>query len=200
LPKRSFESRRIKPLKANSLSLVRFDDNDYSVPTEYAHRQVTAVGGIEEVRFVVDNRVVARHGRDWGREQVFFDPRHYLALLERKPGAFDYARPLENWELPECFWTLRRRQEAALQKQGTREFIRVLRLLEWANLEELTGAVEQALDLGASTVDAVRLILEHRRERPTRWFRLDSHPQLAGVHIPPPNLHAYTSLTIGGEA
>jgi len=102
--------------------------------------------------------------------------------------------------LPECFWTRRRRQEAALQKQGTREFIRVLRLLEWTSFEELTGAVEQALDLGASTVDAVRLILEHRRERPRRWFRLDSHPHLAGVHVPPPNLHAYTSLTIGGEA
>jgi hypothetical protein len=30
-PKQSFEARRIVPGRASSLSLVRFDDNDYSV-------------------------------------------------------------------------------------------------------------------------------------------------------------------------
>ena len=45
--------------------------------------------------------LVARHGRQWGKEQVTFDPVHYLALLERKPGAFDSARPLAEWDLPE---------------------------------------------------------------------------------------------------
>ena len=48
----------------------------------------------------------------------FFDPRHYLALLERKPGAFDFARPLEGWDLPECLLTLRRRLEADLGHAG----------------------------------------------------------------------------------
>ena len=44
--------------------------------------------------------LVATHARGWDKEQVSFDPRHYLALLERKPGALDFARPLEGWELP----------------------------------------------------------------------------------------------------
>lgn len=200
LPKQPFEARRLETAKANSLSLVRFDCNDYSVPTAYAHHQVTAVGGIGEVRLVVDDRVVARHRRCWGREQTFFDPRHYLALLERKPGAFDYARPLENWELPECFWTLRRRQEAELDRQGTREFIKVLRLLESASLGQLTAAVDRALTIGATTADAIRLILESEREEPARWFRLDGRPHLAAVHIPAPNLRAYSCLTVGGGA
>ena len=123
---RSFEARRIQPAKANSLSLVRFECNDYSVPTEYAHHEVTVVAGIEEVRLVVGHRLVARHPRHWGKEHIEFNPVHYLALLERKPGALDYAKPLENWELPECFRVLRRRQEAELEKHGTREFIKVL--------------------------------------------------------------------------
>lgn len=194
LPKQAFEARRIETPKVNSESLVRFDGNDYSVPTQYAHRQVTAVGGIDEVRLVADERVVARHRRCWEKEEVFFDPRHYLALLERKPGAFDYARPLEGWELPECFGTLRRRQEAELDRRGTREFIKVLRLLEHANLAQLTAAVQRALQIGATTVDAVRLILECGREEPTRWFRLEGRPHLASVYIPPPNLHVYSSL------
>ncbi len=66
---------------------------------------------------------IARHPRHWGKERTTFDPLHYLALLERKPGAIDFARPLENWELPRCFATLRRRLEADLGDRGTREYI-----------------------------------------------------------------------------
>ena len=38
---------------ANSLSLVRFDCNDYSVPTSFAHHKLTVIGGIEQVRIVL---------------------------------------------------------------------------------------------------------------------------------------------------
>ncbi len=199
LPKQPFEARRIETPKANSLSLVRFDRNDYSVPTAYAHRQVTAVGGIDEVRLVVNDQVVARHPRCWDKEQTFFDPRHYLALLERKPGALDYARPLENWDLPACFTTLRRRLEADMDRLGTREFIKVLRLLEHATQKQLAAAIERALAIGANTADAIRLILESQREEPTRWFRLDGRPHLAAVAVPVPNLRAYSCLSTGGS-
>ncbi|RPI59225.1 MAG: IS21 family transposase, partial [Planctomycetaceae bacterium] len=86
LPSHPFEARRVEPCQANSLSLVRFDRNDYSVPTAHAHHAVTAVGGIERVRFVVQDQMVAEHLRDWDKENVHYDPVHYLALLERKPG------------------------------------------------------------------------------------------------------------------
>jgi hypothetical protein len=177
--------------------LVRFENNDYSVPTEHAHHHVTVIGGIEEVRVVVGDRLVARHPRHWGKEHTEFNPVHYLALLERKPGALDYARPLENWQLPDCFAVLRRRQEAELEKLGTREFIKVLRLLEHATLAELTGAVEYALSIGANSADAVKLILQSRREQPVSLFCLEGRPHLKGVHVPPPNLEAYRSLRVG---
>ena len=57
---------------ANSLSLVRFDTNDYSVPTAYAHRKLTAVGTVDTLRIVAGDRVVAEHRRCWGRERVFY--------------------------------------------------------------------------------------------------------------------------------
>ena len=107
LPKQEFEARRLAHAGANSLSLVRFDSNSYSVPVKYAHRQITIVATVDEGRLIFEDRLVARHPRHWGREQFVFDPVHYLALLERKPGAMDYARPLADWQLPECFDTLR---------------------------------------------------------------------------------------------
>jgi hypothetical protein len=151
LPANGFEPRRVELARANSLSLVRFDDNDYSVPTAYAHHPITVVGGLDEVRLVCRDRLVARHRRHWGREHVTFDPVHYLALLERKPGAFDYARPLAVWHLPASFAVLRRRLEAAWGEAGVRHFIQVLRLLEKCSLGELTAAVERALVIGAAT-------------------------------------------------
>jgi hypothetical protein len=141
--------------------------------------------------------LVARHPRHWDKEHTEFNPVHYLALLERKPGAFDYAKPLENWRLPDCFGVLRRRQEADLGKHGTREFIKVLRLLEYTTLPELSDAVEYALSIGANSADAVRLILQFRQEKPVNLFCLDGRPHLKGVHIPLPNLQAYQTLRVG---
>jgi transposase len=197
LPAEAFEAARVEPTSADSLSLVRFDTNDYSVPTEFAHRQVTAIGTVDTVRIAVGDQVVATHRRSWGREGVFYDPVHYLALLERKPGALDFAAPLAGWELPVCFGVLRRRLEAEFGGPGTRRFIKVLRLLEGASLPELARAVERALELGTADDDAVRLILEHRRERPTGLFCLDGRPHLKLVSVPSPDLGGYASLTAG---
>ena len=198
LPAGGFEPRRVEMAHANSLSLVRFDGNDYSVPASYAHQPITVVGGLDEVRLVCRDRLVARHRRHWGSEHVTFDPVHYLALLERKPGAFDHARPLAEWELPESFAVLRRRLEAAWGEAGVRHFIQVLRLLEKCSLGELAVAVERALGIGANTADAVRVLLEVTREAPVRLFRLDGRPHLAGVTVPRPDLAAYRALREGG--
>jgi transposase len=195
-PKQSFEARRIVPGRASSLSLVRFDDNDYSVPTAYGHREITIVASVDEIRLVCADRLVARHPRHWGKEHVEYNPLHYLALLERKPGGLDFAKPLEHWDLPECFGLLRRRLEAERAGEGTREFIKVLRLLEHASPGELGKAIDYALDIGTTEADAVRLILEHRREQPVKLFRLDGRPHLANVVVEPPHLMGYRSLLV----
>ncbi len=194
IPEAAFEARRVVAARANSLSLVRFDRNNYSVPTAFAHHEVTVIGGIEEVRIACGDRLVATHPRSWDKERTTFDPRHYLALLERKPGAFDVARPLEGWELPGCFHLLRRRLESDLGDLATREFIKVLRLLEHASVSELAGAIRAALEIGATSPDAVALILHHRQERPVALFSLDGHPHLRPYRIDPPDLRAYADL------
>jgi transposase len=197
LPPEPFVAARVEPRDVDSLSLVSFDANQYSVPTEFAHHRATVVASVDTVRIVVGDRVAAVHRRCWGRERVTYEPVHYLALLERKPGALDFAAPLEGWELPVCFGILRRRLEAEFGGPGTRQFIKVLRLLERASLAELTRAVERALGLGVADADAVRLILEHRREEPVGLFCLDGRPHLKLVAVPTPDLGAYASLAAG---
>jgi len=199
LPAGRFEAHRVEETKANSLSLVRFDRNDYSIPTRYAHQQVTAIGTIDEVRLVVDTCLVATHQRCWKKHRTLYEPIHYLALLERKPGALDFARPLEQWELPTCFDLLRRRLESDMDgHKGVREYIKVLRLLETATVAQLAQAIEYALFIGANNVDAVRLILEHRTQTPPTLFSLDGRPHLQWVQVPDIDLQGY-GLLLGGE-
>jgi len=194
LPRQAFDARRVTQVAANSLSLIRFDTNSYSVPVKYAHRHITVVASVDEVRLVFQGQLVARHARHWGREQYVFDPVHYLALLERKPGGFDHAKPLENWDLPECFAILRRRVEANPDGLGTGEFIRVLRLLESYSITDLADAVEYALDIGIHDVDSIRVILEHRGESPVGLFSLDGRPHLKTVVVAATNVSAYQTL------
>ena len=194
LPKQPFEARRVADRTADSQSLVRFDDNEYSVPVRYAHRKLLVVATVEEVRLVYEDRLVTRHARSWDRERTFFEPIHYLALLERKPGGIDYARPLENWELPECFPLLRRRLEAGDGQYGTRSYIRVLRLLEKFSLAQLTAAVEYALDIDVIDADSIRTIVEHRSEEPVKLFPLDGRPHLAHVRVEATDLSSYQAL------
>jgi len=199
LPKQPFEARRIEQASADSQSLVRFDTNSYSVPVKYAHRQITVVATVDEVRLVYEDRLVARHPRCWQKEQYLFEPVHYLALLERKPGGFDHARPLENWQLPECFGLLRRRLEAEYGGPGTRAFIRVLRLLEWYRLAPLTDAVEYALDIDVIDPDSIRVIVEYRSQGPVELFSLDGRPELARVRVETTDVSAYQSLLMEGR-
>ena len=194
LPSQSFEASRVEACRANSLSLVRFDRNDYAVPTQHAHHAVVAIGGIEKVRFVVQDQVVTEHLRDWDKKNVHYDPVHYLALLERKPGALDFGKPFDDWNLPEGFGVLRRRLEGELGSDGRREFIKVLRLLESCELRELTKAVDRALAIGALTVEAIRLLLQDGRETPVKYFRLDGRPHLQGHIVPTPKLALYDTL------
>ena len=122
-----------------------------------------------------------------------------LALLETKPGAFDHARPLMGWTLPECFALLRRRLEAERDGDGTREYIKALRLLEKHSLPQLRRAVEQALAVGAITRDAVAQFLYPREDWSATLFSLDGHPHLRHVRVAAPNLASYRDL-VGGVA
>ena len=169
--------------RVSSLSLVRYRSNDYSVPTEYGHRQVWVKGYVHEVVIACASAIIARHQRSYEREAVVFDPVHYLALLEQKTRALDQAAPLAGWQLPECFRQLRRLLEARLKKHGSREYVQVLRLMETFALAEVTHAIEDALLLGTISFDAVRHLLLCRIERRPPRLDMDNYPHLPMAQV-----------------
>ena len=199
LPPTPFDACDKQGTRVSSLSLVRYRSNDYSVPVAYGHQEVWIRGYVHEVVIGCGVEIIARHPRSYDREDLIFDPIHYLPLLEKKIGALDQAAPLIGWDLPEVFATLRRLLEARMGKSGKREYVQVLRLLETFELDALHGAVKDALRLGAIGYDAVKhLVLCRIEQRPPR-LDLDVYPYLPRARVTTTVAASYMSL-LGGDA
>jgi hypothetical protein len=129
-----------------------------------------------------------------------FDPLHYLALIEQKPGALDQAAPLQGWNLPDAFAHLRRLLEARMGNRGKREFIQVLRLMEVFNLKVVSAAVTDAIHLGAAGFDAVKqLVLCRIEKRPPR-LDLAAYPYLPKATVQTTSAADYAGLLDGRAA
>jgi transposase len=202
LPPSPFDACKKQSTRASSLSLVRFDDNDYSVPVDYAHHEILIKGYVDRVVLCHMEKVVAEHKRSWEKEGVFFDYLHYLPLLERKPGSLDYARPLMDLNLPECFEVLRRRLVVEEEKKGDgiREFIRVLRLLEDYPMAKLKKAVEKGLKIRGHSRDVIAQFLIPHFSWEQTTFILANRQHLRLVKVTSPDITVYRELLQEGGA
>jgi transposase len=183
LPAAPYEACDKRSTRVTSMALVLYRANDYSVPVEWGHREVLVKGFVHEVVICAASEVIARHPRSYEREDMIFDPLHYLALLEQKPNALDQAAPLAGWDLPEGFVQLRRLMEARLGKKGKREYVQTLRLLETFPLQEVARAIDDALRLPAISFDAVKHLLLCRIERRPARLDLGNYPHLPAAQV-----------------
>lgn len=198
LPPAPYEACQKRTTRASSQALVRYKTNDYSVPVAYAHRTVLLKAFVWEVLISCGSEVIARHARSYEREQMIFEPLHYLALLERKTGALDQAAPLSGWVLPREFGELRRQLEARLSKRGRREYVQVLRLLETFPLPEVQLAVGDALQLRAISFDAVKHLLLCRIEQRPPKLDLENYPHLPAAEVALTKASDYQALLSQG--
>jgi hypothetical protein len=194
LPAVAFDACHKISTRVSSLSLVRYRTNDYSVPTQYGHREVLVKGYVDHVDICLGADTIARHVRSYGQEEFIYNPLHYLALLEQKPRALDQAAPLHDWVLPESFDRLRRLLEVRMERRGRKEYIQVLRLLENFSQAQVEQAIKQAMGLGVVGFDAIKhLILCAIEQRPAK-LDLALYPYLPNASVRSTEPRAYLSL------
>ena len=201
LPDKPYDACRMEHRRANSLSLVRFLNNSYSVPVEHAYQDVTVKGYVHQVKICHKNEVIAVHKRCYERDEFIFEPLHYLPLLERKPGALDGAMPFTGWELPKCFEMLHRYLEARNGNPGKREYILILQLLRNYGMSEVRKAVERSFEYNSVNFESIKLLLMSGRDISFEAVRL-SEARLRGlpkVVIGPANINRYVELMKGVE-
>ena len=197
LPDNTFDYRKSASTFASSQSLVRYDTNDYSVPVNWAHHQVTVKASFRFIEVYKPDKLIAVHRRCWDRECQIFEPMHYLELLARKPGALDHARPLECWQLPTCFNTYRKLLETH-RDNGTKEYIQILLLLKKYSIKQVAKAIARALNYRVYCYDGVLQFLLTREDYAFTTFSLAGREHLRGVVVNTTNISAYSSLASGG--
>jgi transposase len=151
------QSKRVSPT-----CLISFERNRYSVPASFANRPVSLRVYPERIVVAAEGQIVCEHPRVVQRShhlppRTIYDWRHYLAVLQRKPGALRNGAPFA--ELPEPFRLLQ--QHLLKRPGGDREMVDVLALVLHHDEQAVLVAVELALDAGVPTKTHV-LNLLHR--------------------------------------
>jgi transposase len=134
--------------RVSSTCLITFEHNRYSVPASFANRVVSLRVYAERLVVVAETKVVAVHDRVFTRDhgsggRTVYDWRHYLSVVQRKPGALRNGAPFH--QLPESFRLL----QAKLLKRsgGDREMADILALVLLHDEAQVEQAVAQALEL-----------------------------------------------------
>jgi transposase len=167
---------------ASKMSLVRFENNDYSVPVRWARHPCLVQGYLDRVAISVRGEVVAEHKRLWGEGGYALNWRHYVPLLERKPGGLFNGRAFRGDPWGEDFARMRRELEYRYDGDGTRKFVKLLLLCREFPVPAVQAAVAECVRRRAFSEEAVRSVLtgEPRREAPAA-LDLAGRPTLAGV-------------------
>jgi len=140
-----------KPAKASSTCLVAIDRNRYSLPCEYAGKRVSSRLYAYHVAVAIVDKIVASHARLAGRGQVNYDWQHYIALIQRKPGALRNGAPFA--DMPEPL--LKLRLGLMRHEGGDKAMAEVLHGVTTHGLEAVLVAVELVIETGVLSIENV---------------------------------------------
>ena len=203
LPDKMPECCKIVGAKVNKFSFVQFETNRYSVPTEYVYCNVLVKGYERRVVIIKDERVIAKHQRSVGGGGEVINPYHFLSLLEKKSRAVDHAVVMQSFNLDPVFYQLKSAL-AEVNRNPNREWIRVLRLTESYEMQQVIEAIRRALAYDAYDYASIKNLL-HQQVHPKvivdKEDCLTEHPELADVVVERQLLDCYdVLLTSGGGA
>jgi len=153
--------------RVSSTCLISFDRNRYSVPASFANRPISLRVYADRLVIVAEVQVVAEHQRVFVRDhnvpgKTIYDWRHYLAVVQRKPGALRNGAPFA--ELPESF---KRLQSKLLKRQGgDREMADILALVLLHDERLIEQAITTALASGQPSKQHVLNCLNRLSDAP----------------------------------
>lgn len=203
LPKHRYECCRVVPARVSRYSLIAFETNRYSIPVEYVGRQVLLKAFVDRLDLVWEDRVIATHRRCYERERDVLDPQHFLRLIMQRPGAWEHARAIHEWQArwPKVY----DRYLAALrahypEPQGLREFVRMLGLHRSFTETQMATAFEWALGARCFTWEGVHQWLHAQHPLTTGQSPEEALPPLTRPtpRVALPNLEQYQALVSTG--
>ena len=152
-----------KGVCADKAPYVRFDLNDYSIPHTHVRRMLTLVADLEQVRIFDGQYVIACHPRSFDKGAQVEDPAHIAALVAEKHAARRHRATDRLVSAAPAVETLLVRAAEHGHNLGSITS-RLMQLLSRYGAAELEAATTEALAGDVPHPNAVRLILERRRQ------------------------------------
>ena len=184
-------------VKAAKTPYVRFDLNDYSIPSTHVRRSLTVVADPVQVRVLDGAQLLACHPRCYDRGEQIELAAHIEALVEHKREARRHRGTDRLAKAAPASQILLTRAAARGDNLGTITAA-LLRLLDRYGAAELQAALQDALERDVPHPNAVRLALERRREDrglpPPVALSLPQHVQQRDNPIKPHRLDGYDQL------
>src|ERR1700689_3105115 len=118
----------------------------------------------ERIVVLFNDAVVADHPRQFRRDQVIYDPWHYLPVLLRKPGALRNGAPFKDWDLPPVLAQVRTKLKH--HADGDRQFVKVLGAVLDHGLGAGEAACAEALQAGLASGDVILAVLARQLQPP----------------------------------
>jgi hypothetical protein len=179
LPKYKFDTSRSIIARVSDFSTVRFDYNQYSVPVQYAGKEITVKGYGNELVMLYQNIQIAQYHRCYERGQTEYQLAHYMDLIERRPRSVFNAKPVKSTVPLELL-------EIGKQLSGPKEMVKLLRLYSDHGEEKLMTAIH-SLSCKEITVMQIESILA--LEKPVLPQKLNFD-----VKVEKPELSKYDGL------
>ena len=116
----------------------------------------------ERIVVLLAEEVVADHPRQFRRDQVVYDPWHYLPVLMRKPGALRNGAPFKDRDLPAGLAQVRAKLKS--HDDGDRHFVKVLGAVLDHGLSAVEAACAEALSAGIASGDVILAVLARQQQ------------------------------------
>ncbi|WP_420855258.1 Mu transposase domain-containing protein [Sulfitobacter dubius] len=131
----------------------RGSSNRYSMPSRFAEQHVSLRAYAGRIVLVSGHDGIAEHKRRFTRNVSYFEPWHYVPLLDRKPGALRNGAPFVDWQLPGAMHRIR--EHYMVGKGGGREFVDLLLLAQDHGIEVVETACELAVEQSTLRLPAI---------------------------------------------
>jgi hypothetical protein len=151
-----------KAVRASTTCLIMADYNRYSVDARAAGRMVLVRSHAERIVVLLGDEMVAEHPRNFRRDQIIYDPWHYLPVLVKKPGALRNGAPFKDWNLPPALTQVRTKLTS--HADGDRQFVKVLGAVLDHGLGAVEAACAEALEAGIASGVVILTVLARRRQ------------------------------------
>ena len=159
---RAFDGYAERTVRVSSTSLVNFDRNRYSVDCKAAGRTAELRSYADKIVVMHDGECVAQHSRCFQRDQMIFNPWHYLPVLQKKPGALRNGAPFKDWDLPR---SIHRTWQRLKHYPGwDRQLVDILACVPGYGLDAVADACNEALGNGSVSRDVIINLLARQHE------------------------------------